>query len=105
AVEKMSIPKEDAIKLRPVAPDTEYGTIVETSWVEDKLIFRNVQMAEVAARMERWYNIRIRFDNDRYQQQMLTGYFKDQPVENVMKALQVILGFHYKKESDIIHIW
>jgi hypothetical protein len=55
--------------------------------------------------MERWYNIRIRFDNDRYQQQMLTGYFKDQPVENVMKALQVILGFHYKKENDMIHIW
>jgi ferric-dicitrate binding protein FerR (iron transport regulator) len=105
AVEKKSVPVGGEVRLRPVAPDSEYGTIVETSWVEDKLIFRNVQMAEVATRMERWYNIRIRFDNDRYQQQMLTGYFKDQPVENVMKALQVILGFHYKKENDIIHIW
>ena len=105
AVEKVRIPAGDKIRLRPVAPDSAYGTIVETSWVEDKLVFRNMQMAEVAARMERWYNIRIRFDNDRYQQQMLTGYFKDQPVENVMKALQVILGFHYKKENDMIHIW
>jgi len=105
AVEKKSVPVGDVIKLRPVAPDSTYGTIVETSWVEDKLVFRNEQMGEVAARMERWYNIRIRFDNDRYQQQMLTGYFKDQPVENVMKALQVILGFHYKKENDMIHIW
>ncbi|HEY4287518.1 MAG TPA: FecR domain-containing protein [Puia sp.] len=101
----LNVPAGDGIRLRPVAPDSAYGTIVETSWVEDKLIFRNEQMAEVAARMERWYNIRIRFDNDRYQQQMLTGYFKDQPVENVMKALQVILGFHYKKENDMIHIW
>ena len=105
AVEKVRIPTGDKIRLRPVAPDSAYGTIVETSWVEDKLVFRNMQMAEVAARMERWYNIQIRFDNDRYQQQMLTGYFKDQPVENVMKALQVILGFHYKKENDMIHIW
>ncbi|HMI59898.1 MAG TPA: FecR domain-containing protein [Puia sp.] len=105
AVEKKSLPIGDDIRLRTVAPDSAYGTIVETSWVEDKLVFRNVRMAEVAARMERWYNIRIRFDNGQYQQQMLTGYFKDQPVENVMKALQVILGFHYKKENDMIHIW
>ena len=105
AVGKKSVPVAGEIRLRPVAPDSAYGTIVETSWVEDKLVFRNVRMAEVAARMERWYNIRIRFDNGLYQQQMLTGYFKDQPVENVMKALQVILGFHYKKENDMIHIW
>jgi transmembrane sensor len=105
AVEKKSVPAGGEIRLRPVGPDPAYGTIVETSWVEDKLVFRNEQMAAVAARMERWYNIRIRFDNDRYQQQELTGYFKDQPVENVMKALQVILGFHYKMENDMIHIW
>jgi len=105
AVEKKTVPAGDGIRLRPVAPDPTYGTIVETSWVEDKLVFRNEQMGEVAARMERWYNIRIRFDNDRYQEQMLTGYFKDQPVENVMKALQAVLGFHYKKENGMIHIW
>ena len=105
AVEKKRVPVGDGIRLRHVAPDSTYGTIVETSWVEDKLVFRNEQFGAVAARMERWYNIRIRFDNDRYQQQMLTGYFKDQPVENVMKALQLILGFHYKKENDMIHIW
>lgn len=94
-----------AVERKLVLPDSAYGTIVETSWVEDKLIFRNEKMTEVAARMERWYNIRIRFDDDKYQQQMLTGYFKDQPVENVMKALQVILGFHYRIMEDTIHIW
>lgn len=105
AVERKSIPPGDKIRLRPVVPDSVSGTLIETSWVEDKLVFRNEELAGVTARMERWYNIRIMFDNDRYQQQRLTGYFKDQPVENVMKALQVTLGFQYKKENAMIHIW
>jgi ferric-dicitrate binding protein FerR (iron transport regulator) len=93
------------VYFKAILPDSTYGTIAETSWVEDKLFFRNERMEEVATRVERWYNINIRFDNNKYQQQLLTGYFKDQPVENVMKALQVILGFHYRIAGDTIHIW
>jgi len=93
------------VYFKAVLPDPTYGTIAETSWVEDKLFFRNERMEEVATRVERWYNINIRFDNNKYQQQLLTGYFKDQPVENVMKALQMILGFHYRIAGDTIHIW
>ncbi|WP_431216391.1 FecR family protein [Puia sp. P3] len=44
---------------RAVTSDPTYKTIIETSWVEDKLVFRKEPFRKVAAQLERWYNIRF----------------------------------------------
>jgi transmembrane sensor len=88
----------------PVAADPTYKTIIETSWVEDKLVFRKEPFRKVAAQLERWYNIRFHFENDKYLEEELTGYFKDQPIKNVMDGLQLSLGFHYEIAGDSILI-
>jgi len=87
-----------------VTTDSTYKTIIETSWVEDKLVFRNKPFREVAAQLERWYNIRFHFANQNYLNDKLTGYFKDQPIKNVMDGLQLSLGFHYEIAGDSILI-
>ncbi len=88
-----------------VNPDPTYKTLIETSWVEDKLIFRNETFSDVSRRLERWYNIRFSFEDKRHLQDKLTGYFKDQPIRNVMDALQISLGFRYRIDGDTIRIW
>lgn len=93
-----------AITRHAVVADSTYKTIIETSWVEDKLVFRNKPFREVAAQLERWYNIRFHFDNQRYLNDKLTGYFKDQPIRNVMDGLQLSLGFKYEIAGDSILI-
>lgn len=90
---------------RMVAPDPVYRTLIETSWVEDKLAFRNESFSDVSKRLERWYNIHFSFENQRYLQDKLTGCFKDQPIKNVMDALQISFGFHYRIDGDTIRIW
>jgi len=92
------------IERHSVTVDPTYKTIIETSWVEDKLVFRKEPFREVAAKLERWYNIRFHFGNDKYLDEELTGYFKDQPIKNVMDALQLSLGFHYELAGDSILI-
>jgi len=87
-----------------VTVDPTYKTIIETSWVEDKLVFRKEPFREVAAKLERWYNIRFHFANNKYLDEELTGYFKDQPIKNVMDGLQISLGFHYEIAGDSILI-
>jgi ferric-dicitrate binding protein FerR (iron transport regulator) len=87
-----------------ISADPTYKTIIETSWVEDKLVFRKEPFREVAAKLERWYNIRFHFQNEKYLDEELTGYFKDQPIKNVMDGLQLSLGFHYEIAGDSILI-
>ena len=89
----------------PLVPDPKDGTIAETSWVENKLVFRSEPFAQLALKLERWYNVKIRFDNEKYRMDELTGTFKDQRIDEVMHALQLTSDFHYKISGDTIHIW
>jgi ferric-dicitrate binding protein FerR (iron transport regulator) len=89
----------------PVIADSSDGTIEETSWVENKLVFRKEPFAQLVLKLERWYNVKILFDNDKYRMDELTGTFKDQRIDEVMHALQLTSDFHYKISGDTIHIW
>lgn len=90
---------------RPIVPDRTDGTIAETSWTHNKLVFRNEPLGSISARLERWYDVKIIFDNNRYQQDTISGTFPNIPVGDVMHALQLTEKFHYRVASDTIHVW
>jgi ferric-dicitrate binding protein FerR (iron transport regulator) len=90
---------------RPIEPDRTDGTITETSWVSNKLVFRQETLAAIAARLERWYDVTIVFDNQRFRNDTLSGTFPQEPIGDVMHALQITAGFHYRIDKDTVRIW
>jgi len=88
--------------VKPSIPD---GAIDETAWVSNYLIFKKEHFTELAAQLERWYNVKISFDNDKYVSKQFTGRFKDQNINEVMRALQLTQSFHYKITDNQIRIW
>jgi len=90
---------------KPIVPDRTDGTIVETSWTKNKLVFRNETLSSLSKRLERWYDVTIVFDDARYLQDTISGTFPDMPIEDVMHALRITSGFQYKIEKDTVHIW
>ncbi len=107
--EKVVIPNNPAgafpVRKSPIVPDQTDGTITETSWVKNKLVFRNETLEGMTARLERWYNVKIVFDGDRYQHDTISGTFPDVPIGDVMHALQITAGFHYRIARDTVRIW
>jgi ferric-dicitrate binding protein FerR (iron transport regulator) len=90
---------------RPIEPDLTDGTITETSWVSNKLVFRQETLAGMATRLERWYDVKIIFDNARFRNDTLSGTFPQEPIGDVMHALQITAGFHYRIDKDTVRIW
>jgi transmembrane sensor len=90
---------------RPLVPDQTDGTITETSWVNNKLVFRKETLSGLAARLERWYDVKIVFDSHRYQGDSISGTFRDASLGDVMHALQITAGFRYHIEKDTVRIW
>ena len=103
--EKAIIPVGHAAFRRPIEPDRTDGTITETSWVSNKLVFRQETLAGMATRLERWYDVKIIFDNDRFRNDTLSGTFPEEPIGDVMHALQITAGFHYRIDKDTVRIW
>lgn len=83
---------------------TEDSTIIETSWVENKLIFRDESFSEIATRMERWYGVNIDFKDANVAEERMSGTFTLETIQEALAALQISTKFHYSIKGNIITI-
>lgn len=91
--------------ITPLKKDPDFHAIPEISWTSSRLIFRQETLKQISTVLERWYNVTIHFENDRYEGDVFTGEFKDQSIKVVMHALQLSSNFRYRIEGQDIFIW
>ncbi len=92
--------KKNRYNLSSVTYIPKDSTMVETSWVQNKLAFRSESFANLATQLERWYDVKINFGNSKVKHYQFTGVFMDESLEQVLKALQITAPFHYRIEKD-----
>jgi transmembrane sensor len=80
------------------------NSIVETAWMENKLVFRNESLEDIALKMERWYGVSIVISNEKLKKELITGSFEKETIYQALKALQFTNKFNYVTEKDKIII-
>ena len=80
-------------------------SVVETSWLKNKLIFRNEDFTSLAERMQRWYGVNIIFKNEELKQYRFNGIFEKETISQALDALQMTEKFHYKIDNSTIYIY
>ncbi|SEL69715.1 FecR family protein [Parapedobacter koreensis] len=84
--------------------DGEY--IQETSWVDDKLVFRNETLAELVPKIERWYNVNVNVTNPNVMAYRYTSTITEEDdIHQLLEALQFIHSFNYKIENHDVTIY
>ncbi len=68
------------------------------SWKTRKLTFQQTRLGEVAGVLNRTYGKNIRFDNKMLEDCLFTGTFDQQPVDTVMKVIQI--AFNLEMDQD-----
>ncbi len=96
--------KDPFIKLGQLTFSAEDHTVLETAWVENKLSFDNEAFEDVAIKMERWYGVQIRFNDEKLKNFHMTGTFEKQTVTEALQALQYLSPFTYTVKNDTITI-
>jgi transmembrane sensor len=66
------------------------------AWTEGKLVFRGDNMAEVARRIERWYNVKVILADEELKQYSFRATFEDDSLEEVMRLLSLTSPIDYK---------
>lgn len=110
---KVSAVKSDSKDLEMYAPQIkeltylkdDYNTNIESSWTRNILSFEDESFTEVAKKMERWYDVTIKFENPRWEKQYVSGAFENESLDQAMNALKFTTGFNYKKEGNTIIIY
>lgn len=96
--------KQKGYKITPMTFIPSDSTVVETSWVQNKLAFRSEPFSDLAVQMERWYNVQINFSDGKVKQYRFTGIFVNESLDQALKALQITAPFHYRIEKNQVYI-
>jgi transmembrane sensor len=81
------------------------STIIETSWVENKLILQDESLEETAVRLERWYGVLIRFENNEVKKLRFTGPLPSQSIQKTLEALKITGGFNFTINENNVLIY
>jgi ferric-dicitrate binding protein FerR (iron transport regulator) len=80
------------------------------SWTDGKIVFHEERLADITERLERWYNVEIRFSNPEIGELSFSGtILKNQPFDQLIKAFELLLpvkiGYQNNLgEKDVITI-
>lgn len=78
--------------------------ITETAWVENLLVFQDESFTDLAKKMERWYGIRIKIDDESLDTLHFTGSFEKENIQQALKALQLLSNFNFTIQTGEAHI-
>jgi ferric-dicitrate binding protein FerR (iron transport regulator) len=76
----------------------------EVLWIKNKLAFDQETLGDVAAKIERWYGVKVTIQDDSLKQTAYSGVFEDESLDQVMEALRLTGNFRYsinKKDVTI----
>jgi ferric-dicitrate binding protein FerR (iron transport regulator) len=66
------------------------------AWTEGKLVFRGDPMAEVARRIERWYNVKVELGDKELEKYTFRATFQDDSLEEVLRLLMMTSPIRYQ---------
>lgn len=98
--EKITVPKksEDVVadSITAINTNIKIQNRNETSWVYNRLVFRGDSFKKLATKLERWYNVKIKFADEKVTQLHFNGSLENETVEEAFKSLQAAVPFNYK---------
>jgi len=81
-------------------PDTR----IYTSWKEDRWIFKNEQLGNLAVKLERRYDVKIIFRDESLKRFVFSGTLKDESLEQVLKALRMTAPISYEIDFKTVFL-
>lgn len=76
----------------------------EFAWLNEKIVFAEEPFETVALKMERWYNVRIHFNNEKVKGILMSGDFYDVDISQAFQILQMMVDFKYDIEGRDIYV-
>jgi ferric-dicitrate binding protein FerR (iron transport regulator) len=74
------------------------------AWIEGHLVFDNLPLRDVAARLERWFDIDIQIPDTAIAERRLTATITAQSVTEVLDAVTLPLHLQYRRNEGLVVI-
>jgi ferric-dicitrate binding protein FerR (iron transport regulator) len=107
AILKSSRPSETG-NLKPIKSlniENKVNTVVITSWKDQMLVFADETFEDIGIKMERWFNMKIRIEDNLLRNERYTGKFvHNETVYEVLEAIKLTTPIVYTVKNEEIII-
>lgn len=97
-------PDKESYRLEEVTVNPNDSLVAETAWKENCLVFNDERFADIALKMERWYDVQIIFEDKQVEDYRFTGTFINETVDQTLEALRFTSPFRYNIDKKKIII-
>ena len=80
------------------------GILPETVWMQRKLEFDDEPFAELAPKMEEWFDIKIRFGSESVRNKRFSGVIENETLEETLKDMRLSFPFTYTIKGNELTI-
>lgn len=99
-----SLMKEDVFMLKKLEENPVDSGINEIAWIKNRLSFFREPFSSLAIKMESWYNVSIRFEDEDLKNVTFTGSFEKEDIIEALEALRQTTSFGYRIDNRKIVI-
>jgi ferric-dicitrate binding protein FerR (iron transport regulator) len=79
--------------------------IEETSWLQNKLVFKDESFEELVPKLEKWYNVTFKINNKTAAGYRFTGILENETLTQALTEMQIIRPFKFKiTANDVVTI-
>ncbi|HEY8968310.1 MAG TPA: FecR domain-containing protein [Puia sp.] len=89
-----------AIVVSSIQYEPVNSTVIETAWVNNKLIFRSKTFEELSRDIERWFNVTVEVRDSSILSKKFTGTFSNESITDALYALSLSYPFQYKVDKS-----
>lgn len=93
-----------AILVTPLPKHIADSSILETSWLYNRISFDDEKMTDVATKLERWYDVKIKITDDKVKNYRISGAFIDETIDEALRDIQLLIPFKYEINNKTITI-
>lgn len=102
---RQRVQKIPLVSVRKLTYQPDDTIAIETSWVHNKLSFKDELFADVARQLSRWYDVSFEFENKEKQNQLGYGTFTTESLHEALEALAFSFEFKYRIEGNKVIIY
>ncbi len=84
-------PQANKITKEPITSREKY-----TGWTNGKMVFVDDPIQKVIERMENWYNVKIRLEDEHLEKYRFTGTFENEPLEEILNVFGLTSPLKYE---------
>lgn len=93
------------VVIKEIKPNPVYNIIGEIAWTQNKLLFEDETLENIALIIERWFGKNVIIENDMLKNNRYYGNFENESLELVLASLKLSRPFNYRIENDTVIIY